>query len=80
MPREKTSVLYYTKATVNMPINFPENEINCSVCPFCRYDKELKIAWCDILGKFRCIMKEAEAAHYKFADCPLEFEDKEENQ
>ena len=80
MANEKNSVLFYTKASINIPIYFPEGDINCSVCPFCRYDKELKTAWCDVLGKFRCIMTVADAAHNVFSDCPLEFEKKEESE
>lgn len=74
MPREKGSVLYYTKATINIPVNFPENDVVCFNCPFCQHDS-VGAFWCDILGKFQGIMKKPDAEHYKLSNCPLEFEE-----
>lgn len=77
MAGEKSSVLYYTKARINLEVNFPEKSIFCTKCFLCRYNKELKTAWCDILGQYKSIMNLSDAERMVHPDCPLQFEEAE---
>ena len=35
-------VKYYTKGQAVITVNFPEGEISCNYCPFCRAEEALK--------------------------------------
>ncbi len=39
-------VSYYTKGQAVIHINFPENDVCCRWCPFCRSEGDLKRYWC----------------------------------
>lgn len=39
-------VSYYTHGTANIDIYFPENDVRCIWCPFCRAESDLRRFWC----------------------------------
>lgn len=39
---------WYTEAECVIKVFFPENEIKCQYCPWCRSEAELKRYWCRI--------------------------------
>ena len=64
-------VSYYTKATVQ--IGFPEDDICCQWCPLMTRDPNLR----DVCGKTGEILLAPK--HTIGMDCPLKFENKENN-
>lgn len=42
----KNGVLWFTKGTANIQVNFPEDKVACQYCPFCRSENDLKRFWC----------------------------------
>ena len=42
----KNGVLWFTKGTANIQVNFPEDKVMCQYCPFCRSENDLKRFWC----------------------------------
>lgn len=44
--RFDNGVSYYTTLTANIKVNFPEDEVKCQYCPFCRTETELGRWWC----------------------------------
>ena len=67
----RTGVSYYTKATVD--VGFPENDIVCYWCPLMSRDPNLR----DICGKTGEIL--IAPRHTIGCQCPLNFENKENN-
>jgi hypothetical protein len=49
--RNKNGVDYFTGAIVTREIWFPEENIRCQFCPFCREEKGLGRFWCNVTGK-----------------------------
>lgn len=47
----ENGVLWFTKAQLAFDVYFPENEVKCQYCPFCRSDIDLKRYFCRITGK-----------------------------
>jgi hypothetical protein len=41
-------VSFYTHGTANIDIYFPENDVRCVWCPFCRAESDLRRFWCRI--------------------------------
>ena len=39
-------VSYYTHGTATIDIYFPENDVRCAWCPFCRAESDLGRFWC----------------------------------
>lgn len=39
-------VSYYTEGKAEISIYFPENDVCCVWCPFCRSEAELRRFWC----------------------------------
>ena len=47
MPKKfERGIAFYTEASVNKTVYFPENEIKCQYCEFCRAEKDLERYWC----------------------------------
>lgn len=71
--RFENGIGFYTKATVSKTVFFPENEIKCQYCEFCRAEKDLERYWCRLTN---------DMIYYPFAlglpdKCPLILENKE---
>lgn len=68
----ETGVSYYTFGTAHIKISFPETQICCRWCPFCRSEESLKRYWCRLTN---------EMLYNPYAglgeDCPVKFEEKE---
>lgn len=47
----ENGVKYYTPGIVKLKIHFPENEISCNWCPFCRAEDALKRYWCRLTNE-----------------------------
>ena len=47
MPRKfEDGIAFYTEAVVNKSVFFPEKEVRCQYCEFCRAEKDLERFWC----------------------------------
>ena len=46
MKNFESGVKFYTSGKATVKINFPENEVKCHWCPFCRAEEALKRHWC----------------------------------
>ena len=46
MAKFDKGVLWFTSGIAKVPIHFPEAEIKCQYCPFCRSESELQRYWC----------------------------------
>ncbi len=68
----ESGVRYYTTGIAQVKINFPEGEVCCRWCPFCRSEESLKRYWCRLTN---------EMIYNPYAGiggcCPVEFEGKE---
>lgn len=51
MSKFKNGIGYYTKAAATVTVYFPEDEIRCGYCPWCRAEKELSRFWCRLCDK-----------------------------
>lgn len=47
----ENGVSFYTKGVASVVINFPEDEVRCQYCPFCRAENELKRFWCRLTNE-----------------------------
>lgn len=47
----ENGVLWFTKGQLTLDVYFPENEVRCQYCPFCRSDGDLNRYFCKITGK-----------------------------
>ena len=75
MARFDNGVSFYTKGIIRLSVNFPENEVKCQYCKFCRPEGELKRFWCRltnemIINPYYGIGKE----------CPIIFEREDNNE
>ena len=66
----ENGVKFYTtgQAVINVP--FPENEIRCGYCAFCRPEADLKRFWCRLTNK----MIYNPYAGFLPEWCPIKFE------
>ncbi len=48
MAKFENGIRFYTTATAIVTVHFPENEVKCAYCPWCRSENELKRFWCRI--------------------------------
>lgn len=46
MKQFENGVKWYTKGIAEIEINFPENDVTCKWCPFCRSESDLGRFWC----------------------------------
>lgn len=73
MPKFESGVSFYTKGQATVSVNFPEDDIKCQYCEFCRSETDLKRWWCRLTG---------EMIYFPFMGigdkCPIIFENKEE--
>lgn len=46
MKQFKDGVSFYTTGTATVRVHFPEDDVVCAWCPFCRSDGDLKRAQC----------------------------------
>lgn len=44
-------VLHYTTLKGEIEVHFPEDEVKCVHCPYCRCEKDLGRYWCRISGE-----------------------------
>ena len=70
MSKFENGVSFYTKAKINKTVAFPENEVCCQYCEFCRAEKEIGRYWCRLTND----MLYNPQARVLPRNCPLEFE------
>ena len=46
MNKFENGVKFYRKGQAAVTVHFPENEVSCNWCPFCRAEDTLKRYWC----------------------------------
>lgn len=52
MPKNfEKGVDYYTHGTASVDIYFPEDDVRCVWCPFCRSEAELRRFWCRLVNR-----------------------------
>lgn len=51
MSKFDNGVKYYTAAKVNQMVFFPEKEVKCQYCQFCRAEKDLNRYWCRLTNR-----------------------------
>ncbi len=68
----KNGVSWYTSGIAKVKINFPEDDICCKWCPFCRSENDLERFWCRLTN--RMIYNPYIGLS---DDCPIEFESEE---
>lgn len=51
MPKFDNGVKYYTIGVAHVPVHFPENEVKCKYCAFCRAETELSRYWCRLVNR-----------------------------
>ena len=52
MPRAfEKGVSFYTKGTVEVSVFFPEDDVRCLWCPFCRAEEAFGRFWCRLNNK-----------------------------
>lgn len=66
---EKGSVLFYTTGVAEVRVNFPEDDVKCQFCPFCRTEESLKRWWCRLTNEL--IYNPYDSIGDK---CPINFE------
>lgn len=71
----KDGVRYYTTGKAIVPVHFPEDQVICRWCPFCRSEQDLNRYWCRLTNSMiyapnECILP----------DCPIEFEKDDESE
>ena len=75
MPKSfEKGVSYYTHGTANIDIYFPENDVRCAWCPFCRSESDLRRFWCRITNHM--VYNPDCPGLPEF--CPIQIKDKEE--
>lgn len=74
MPREKGSVLSYTKAKITVEVNFPDDDIACHQCRFYKYSDTYERGYCDIMTHESNMSKKYAMSNIH-PDCPLVFEE-----
>lgn len=67
----ESGVRYYTKASAAITVNFPEKDVKCKWCPFCRAEQALGRHWCRLTNDMLYNPESFELGH----NCPLEFEE-----
>lgn len=75
MKEFENGVRFYTKGYATITVNFPEKEVKCKWCPFCRAERELGRYWCRLTNKMLYDPESYELGR----DCPLEFEEVEDD-
>ena len=68
MAKFENGVKYYTEGIASVTVHFPQDEVSCNWCPFCRAEGDLKRFWCRltntmIYNPYSGIMD----------DCPIKF-------
>ena len=51
MGKFDNGVSYYTDGFAIIPVHFPEDEVKCKWCPFCRAESELGRYWCRLVNR-----------------------------
>lgn len=72
MEKFKGGVLHYTTGQAVVPVAFPEDEILCQWCRFCRAEDSLKRFWCRLTNEM--IINPYGGVG---ANCPIKFEKEE---
>ncbi len=70
----ESGVRYYTKAKAKITVNFPEKQVKCKWCPFCRAEQALGRYWCRLTNDMLYDPESYELGR----NCPLEFEEEVE--
>lgn len=60
-------VSFYTKGVAHVVVNFPEGEIKCRWCRFCRAEPDVGRFWCRLTND---ILYDVDLLG---ANCPIEF-------
>ena len=47
----ESGVRYYTTGSVTLTVAFPEDQICCRYCPWCRAEKEVGRHWCRLTNE-----------------------------
>lgn len=47
----KNGVSWYTRGTAIVDVHFPEDDVCCSWCPFCRAENDLGRFWCRLTNQ-----------------------------
>lgn len=69
MKEFESGVRFYTKGRAEITVNFPEKEVKCKWCPFCRAEQTLGRYWCRLTNKMLYNPESYELGQ----DCPLIF-------
>ena len=62
-------IRYYTKASAQVDVKFPEAEVRCHFCPYCRSEEALDRYWCRLTNE----MIYNPFSLYRGEKCPLIF-------
>lgn len=62
-------VEYYTTLKGVIAVNFPENDVSCQWCPFCRSEKDVGRFWCRLNNEMLY------SPNYRGDKCPLKEEE-----
>ena len=66
----ENGVRFYTIGQAILDVSFPENEIRCGYCAFCRPESDLKRYWCRLTNKMIYNPYSAILPEW----CPIKFE------
>ncbi len=66
-------VSFYTHAVARISVHFPEKQIKCKWCPFCRAEQALERYWCRLTNDMLYNPESYELGK----NCPLIFEQEE---
>ena len=47
----ESGVSFYTEGKIELSVFFPENDVRCKWCPFCRAEESLGRFWCRLTNK-----------------------------
>lgn len=67
-------VSYYTHGTATIDIYFPENDVRCVWCPFCRSESDLGRFWCRLVNRMVYNPNYAELPEF----CPIKINKEKE--
>ena len=72
MPKSfEKGVSYYTHGTASIDIYFPEIDVRCVWCPFCRSEADLGRFWCRLVNHMVYNPNYAELPEF----CPIKIND-----
>lgn len=69
----ESGVSFYTKGHARIEVAFPEDEIKCQYCMFCRTEKDLNRFWCRLTNE----MIYNPFSYHLGEQCPIKFNEEE---